>query len=175
MPSPLTEDDLLSLANKFEQWKEYLASIPSSSATKEFPSFPQLFNCISSIHQSFFKNTTTTDPTNNSIIAGKNKRRRDLPIENIPYRSNNTNTNNNNNKLTIADIPKEVFSTILEYLFPHNRQHFTTVRPFVRLALVSKLWYRMIRMVRISIHHCCLFLRLLPSFIIILSLSSVND
>ncbi len=172
-PLPLTEDDLISFTNKFEQWKKYLASSKrsstSTSTSKLYPSFPKFFECISSIHESFFNTATptttaitshhTSDQNKSIIIAGKKKRRRDLPIENISYRSNNKNNKRKGEEedgsglKPIADIPNEILYTILEYLFEEDNQWINSNIPplfhnFVRLALVSKLWYRTIRLVR---------------------------
>ncbi len=44
MPSPLTEEDLIALTNKFEKWKDYLND-NNNSSPQDYPSFSPFFNC----------------------------------------------------------------------------------------------------------------------------------
>ncbi len=79
MPSPLTEEDLVALTNKFEKWKDYLND-NNNSSPQDYPSFSPFFNCISSIRETFFQYTLAN-----------------LPSQNTNYQNNSSNNNNNNN------------------------------------------------------------------------------
>lgn len=175
MPSPLTEEDLITLTNKFEKWKDYLNN---NSSPQDYPSFSPFFNCISSIRETFFQNTLAN-----------------LPFQNTNYHNNSSNDNNNNNNnynyekrksnstttitaemekradlvaipknphrgegdgegegrsKTITDLPNEILAMILEYLLPY----YISIQRFVQLTLVSKVWHRMVHAVSgIDIHN----------------------
>ncbi len=91
MPSPLTEEDLIALTNKFEKWKDYLND-NNNSSPQDYPSFSPFFNCISSIRETFFPNTPANLPSQNSNSHNNS--------------SNNNNNTNNNNQLLIMKIPR---------------------------------------------------------------------
>ncbi len=123
MPSPLTEDDLIALANKFQQWKEYLTtsscSSSFSSVTEEYPSFPKLFNCISSIHESFF-NTRFLQQDHTSLSPSTPQQIDINNNNNSNYNYNNSKNNNHNqvrkgNKRRYRNDPGSVGESIIPY------------------------------------------------------------
>ncbi len=95
---------MASLANKFEQWHDYLLdninnnnnhnnnnNNRNNSSGDGYPSFPRLFNSISSIRETLFQNPTSTKEALSSNNNNNNN-------SGLNYTSNNNNNNSNNNQ-----------------------------------------------------------------------------
>ncbi len=100
MISPLTEEDLSSMANRFEQWRKYLLQ-QNKASPNAYPSFSKLFNSLSAIHNSFFLHPTPGAPMEDTLSSS--------PLLTLPTSPQNTpiisNIAPNNNKTAAKPLP----------------------------------------------------------------------
>ncbi len=152
---------------ELERWRNDLLSIPTDSISDTcsnllptYPDFPNLYNCVLSIHQNFFQ--SSNNPPNQSNASKEEMDVSPPPSTSLSLPSNSTpvypsglillkegingsSNDNNNNNVGISDLPDEILLMILQWC--RNRILLEGNPGFLPLACVSKNWRCIVRKV----------------------------